>query len=60
MTIGRGTSPQGPLLQPPDGDRQHQVERGAWQGLWYDILGINRSRDQSSERAHPDVTCITG
>jgi len=32
------------------------AERGAWQGLQCDITGINRRRDQSSERAHPDVS----
>jgi len=35
-------------------------ERGAWRGLWYDITGINRRRDQSSERSHPDVSSVVG
>jgi len=33
------------------------TERGAWR---YDITGINRRRDQSSECAHPDVSSIIG
>ena len=32
------------------------AERSAWRGLWYDITGIKRRRDDSSERAHPDVS----
>ena len=34
------------------------TERGAWRGLRYDITGINRHRDQSSERTDPDDTSI--
>jgi len=34
------------------------TECGAWQGLRYDITGINRRRDQSSEHAHPDVSSV--
>jgi len=36
------------------------AERGAWRGLRYDITGINLHRDQSSERAHPDVSSVIG
>jgi len=36
------------------------AERGAWRGLRYDITGIKRRRDDSSERAHPDATSVDG
>jgi len=36
------------------------AERGACRGLWYDITGIKRRRDDSSERAHPDATSVDG
>jgi len=36
------------------------TERGAWRGLRYGITGINRHRDQSSERAHLDVSSVVG
>jgi len=36
------------------------AERGAWQLLWYDITGIKRHRDDSSECAHPDAIIIDG
>jgi len=32
------------------------AERGAWRGLRYDITGIKRRRDDSSEHTHPDST----
>jgi len=35
-----------------------KAERGAWRGLRYDITGINRRRDQSSERIHLDAMSI--
>ena len=34
------------------------AERGAWRGLRYDITGIKRRLDDSSERAHPDAMNI--
>ena len=37
-----------------------RAECGAWRGLRRNITGINRRRDQSSERAHPDVSNING
>ena len=36
------------------------AECGAWRGLWYDITGIKRRRDDSSERAHPDAMSTDG
>ena len=36
------------------------TERGAWQGLRYDITGINRRHDQSSERTHLEVLSVVG
>jgi len=36
------------------------AERGAWRGLQCDINGINRRRDQSSKRAHPDASSVIG
>ena len=36
------------------------AERSAWRGLWYDITGVKRRRDDSSERAHPDATSVNG
>jgi len=36
------------------------AECGAWLGLRCDITGINRHRDQSIERAHPDVLSVLG
>jgi len=36
------------------------TERGTWWGLRYDITGIKRRRDQSSERAHSDVSSVVG
>jgi len=36
------------------------TEHGAWRGLRYDITGINRRHDQSSERSHPDVLSVIG
>jgi len=36
------------------------AERGAWWGLWYDITGIKRRRDDSSEHVHPVAMIIGG
>jgi len=36
------------------------TERSAWQRLRYNIIGINRHREQSSERTYPDVLSIVG
>jgi len=36
------------------------AEHGTWRGLRYDITGINQRRDQSSERAHPNVSSVVG
>jgi len=36
------------------------AEGGAWRGLRYDIMGIKRRRDDSSERTHPDATRVDG
>jgi len=36
------------------------AEHGDWRGLWYDITGIKRRCDDSSERAHPDATTVDG
>jgi len=36
------------------------AERGAWRGLWYDITGTKRRRDDSSERAHADASRVNG
>jgi len=32
----------------------------AWRGLRCNISSINQRRDQSSERAHPDVSSVIG
>jgi len=36
------------------------AQRSVWQGLRYDITGIERRRDDSSERAHPDAMSVDG
>jgi len=36
------------------------AERGTWRWLRCDITDINRRLDQSSERAHPDVSSVIG
>jgi len=36
------------------------AERGAWQGLRYDMIGIKQRCDDSTQHAHPDATSIDG
>jgi len=61
LPTSRRTSPGASTVTPCRATAADMTaERGAWWGLWYDITGIKRRRDDSSERADPGATSVDG